>query len=185
MRNSFATERIPHYCTQSRYTPGVGVEGCTNRYQHDGKHSYEDDEEGDMPRACDDSVLCPADFHNPWCDTYRREQAQSHVLIHHDGGVTTTRPDGTTVHRGANDTVGIELGGGGRDHVAHYTVGEIETIDFIADKFDGIEYCLGNIVKYASRAKHKGQLRSDLDKIRNYAAIALELLDKQEGKTNG
>lgn len=67
-----------------------------------------------------------------------------------------------------------------RDDVSHYTTGEIETIDFIADKFDGIEFCLANIVKYASRAKHKGQLRSDLDKIRNYAVIATELLDRQE-----
>lgn len=65
-----------------------------------------------------------------------------------------------------------------RDNVAHYTVGEIETIDFIADRFDVIEFCLANIVKYASRAKHKGQLRSDLIKIRNYATIALEHMDK-------
>lgn len=65
-----------------------------------------------------------------------------------------------------------------RDNVAHYTVGEIETIDFIADRFDVIEFCLANIVKYASRAKHKGQLRSDITKIRNYATIALEHMDK-------
>ena len=66
--------------------------------------------------------------------------------------------------------------------VAHYTVGEIETIDFIDDRFDGVEFCLANIVKYATRAKHKGQLRSDLEKIRNYAVIATELLDKREKK---
>lgn len=65
-----------------------------------------------------------------------------------------------------------------RDNVAHYTVGEIETIDFIADRFDVIEFCLANIVKYASRAKHKGQLRSDLIKVRNYATIALEKMDE-------
>src|SRR5690606_36074458 len=29
-------------------------------------------------------------------------------------------------------------------------------------------------LKYASRARYKGQLRSDLEKIKNYAALALE-----------
>lgn len=73
-----------------------------------------------------------------------------------------------------------------RDNVAHYTTGKVETIDYITDKLgpDGsIFFVLGNIIKYASRAMHKGQLRSDLEKIRNYATIALEILDEHETTT--
>lgn len=67
--------------------------------------------------------------------------------------------------------------------VPHYTVGEVETIDYIYDKLGadgGLEYVLGNILKYASRAKYKGQLRSDLTKIGNYAELALERLGPPE-----
>lgn len=63
--------------------------------------------------------------------------------------------------------------------VPHYTVGDIETIDYIYDKLGadgGLQYVLGNILKYASRAEHKGQLRSDLIKIGHYAELALERL---------
>lgn len=70
-----------------------------------------------------------------------------------------------------------------RDHVDHYAGTQIETIDFIFDKlgFDGgICFILGNILKYASRAPYKGQMRSDLEKIRNYAVIALEKYDQKE-----
>ena len=68
-----------------------------------------------------------------------------------------------------------------RDDVAHYTTGEIETIDFIFDKLGyegGLAYILGNLIKYSSRANHKGQRRSDLVKIRNYSTIALQFMDK-------
>lgn len=64
-----------------------------------------------------------------------------------------------------------------REHVSHYNVGEIETIDYIADKLgpDAFRaYVLGNIIKYASRAQHKGQFDADIEKIRNYAVILQE-----------
>lgn len=67
-----------------------------------------------------------------------------------------------------------------RDVVSHYTTGEIETIDFIFDKLGyegGLASVLANIIKYGSRANHKGQRRSDIEKIRNYATIALEKMD--------
>lgn len=70
-----------------------------------------------------------------------------------------------------------------RDHVGHYADTKYETIDVIFDKlgFDGgLDFVLGNIIKYASRAKHKGQLESDIDKIRNYAAIALEKIAERD-----
>jgi hypothetical protein len=69
-----------------------------------------------------------------------------------------------------------------RDVVAHYTTGEIEVIDYIFDKLGyemGIAYILANFIKYSSRANHKGQRRSDITKIRNYATIALQKMDKE------
>lgn len=39
------------------------------------------------------------------------------------------------------------------NHPSHYTEGKIETIDFIEDK--GLNFNLGNVVKYISRAGKK------------------------------
>ena len=45
------------------------------------------------------------------------------------------------------------------NHPSHYTTGGIETIDFIEAK--GLDYNLGNVVKYITRADKKGkQLRT-------------------------
>lgn len=48
----------------------------------------------------------------------------------------------------------------------HYTTGNIEVIDFIEDKQLG--YHLGNVVKYISRAEHKGTKIQDLKKAQWY-----------------
>jgi len=44
----------------------------------------------------------------------------------------------------------------------HYTIGGIETIDFIEAK--ELNYHLGNAVKYIVRAEHKGNKKQDLEK---------------------
>lgn len=52
----------------------------------------------------------------------------------------------------------------------HYTVGGIETIDFIQAKLgdEGFKaFCLGNVLKYCSRHDHKGGME-DLRKARWY-----------------
>jgi hypothetical protein len=49
---------------------------------------------------------------------------------------------------------------------AHYTTGGIETIDFIEAKKLG--YNLGNVVKYITRADHKGNKLEDLRKAQWY-----------------
>ena len=49
---------------------------------------------------------------------------------------------------------------------AHYTVGGIETIDFIEAKKLG--YNLGNVIKYLTRADHKGNKLEDLRKAQWY-----------------
>lgn len=48
----------------------------------------------------------------------------------------------------------------------HYTHGGIETIDYIEAK--GLNYHLGNAVKYISRAGHKQDALEDLKKARWY-----------------
>lgn len=49
---------------------------------------------------------------------------------------------------------------------AHYKVGGIETIDFIEAK--NLGYNLGNVVKYVTRADHKGNKLEDLRKAQWY-----------------
>lgn len=48
------------------------------------------------------------------------------------------------------------------NHPSHYTVGGIETIDFIEAK--QLNYNLGNVVKYLTRSEHKGNKKQDLQK---------------------
>lgn len=57
---------------------------------------------------------------------------------------------------------------------AHYTVGGIETIDFIEAK--GLGYNLGNAVKYMTRADHKGNKLEDLRKAQWYLAREINSL---------
>jgi hypothetical protein len=52
------------------------------------------------------------------------------------------------------------------NHPAHYKVGGIETIDFIEAK--KLNYNLGNVVKYLTRADHKGNKLEDLRKAQWY-----------------
>lgn len=58
------------------------------------------------------------------------------------------------------------------NHPAHYKAGGIETIDFIEAKQLG--YHLGNVVKYITRADHKGNRKEDLLKAQWYLNRAIE-----------
>jgi len=60
------------------------------------------------------------------------------------------------------------------NHPPHYKAGGIETIDFIEAKT--LDYHLGNVVKYVSRADHKGNKLEDLKKAQWYLARAIEKL---------
>lgn len=75
------------------------------------------------------------------------------------GGMATTEPK--------NDLI---------NHPSHYTTGKVEVIDYIADKltkeqFEG--YCIGNVLKYVSRYRHKGGY-DDLKKAAKYLDILFE-----------
>ena len=52
------------------------------------------------------------------------------------------------------------------NHPSHYKTGGIETIDFIEAK--SLNYNLGNVVKYITRADHKGRKLEDLKKAQWY-----------------
>ena len=58
------------------------------------------------------------------------------------------------------------------NHPDHYKVGGIETIDFIEAK--KLNYHLGNVVKYITRADHKGKRLEDLKKARWYLDREIE-----------
>ena len=47
------------------------------------------------------------------------------------------------------------------NHPQHYTLGKIEVIDFIEDK--GLNFNLGNVVKYVARAGHKKSSGKSVD----------------------
>ena len=62
------------------------------------------------------------------------------------------------------------------NHPAHYKTGGIETIDFIEAK--QLTYNLGNVVKYITRADHKGNKIEDLKKAQWYLNREIENLTK-------
>jgi hypothetical protein len=60
------------------------------------------------------------------------------------------------------------------NHPAHYTAGGIETIDFIEAK--KLNYNIGNVVKYLTRADHKGNKLEDLRKAQWYLSREIATL---------
>ena len=64
------------------------------------------------------------------------------------------------------------------NHPSHYKVGGIETIDFIEAK--GLNYHLGNVVKYITRADYKGNRLQDLKKAQWYLNRAILNLENGE-----
>ena len=62
------------------------------------------------------------------------------------------------------------------NHPSHYTFGDIEVIDYIRDKLtpdEFIGYCIGNVMKYISRWRHKAG-KEDLEKAEVYLRWAIE-----------
>lgn len=62
------------------------------------------------------------------------------------------------------------------NHPKHYTIGNIEVIDYIRDKMtprDFTSYCQGNVIKYISRWREKGGVE-DLEKAQVYLNWMIE-----------
>lgn len=66
------------------------------------------------------------------------------------------------------------------NHPAHYNIGKIEVIDAIEEW--GLNFSLGNAVKYIARADHKGKPVEDLEKARWY--IEREIERRKSGTTD-
>lgn len=64
------------------------------------------------------------------------------------------------------------------NHPSHYTSGQIECIDFIDDCGYGLDFCLGNAMKYLTRCKKKGTCEQDLRKAAWYAQRAADGIQK-------
>jgi hypothetical protein len=62
------------------------------------------------------------------------------------------------------------------NHPAHYKMGGIETIDFLEAK--NLNYNLGNVVKYITRADYKGNKIEDLKKAQWYLNREVSKLTK-------
>jgi hypothetical protein len=62
------------------------------------------------------------------------------------------------------------------NHPSHYKMGGIETIDFIEAK--NLNYNLGNVVKYITRADYKGNKIEDLKKAQWYLNREVSNLSK-------
>lgn len=61
------------------------------------------------------------------------------------------------------------------NHPAHYNVGKVKVIDAI--EAWGLDFALGNVVKYVARAGHKGQELEDLKKAQWYLARAVQRME--------
>ena len=72
----------------------------------------------------------------------------------------------------AQQALAIEIPADPVNHPPHYKSGGIETIDFIESK--GLNYRLGNVVKYITRADHKGNRQEDLKKALWYLQREIE-----------
>ncbi len=70
-----------------------------------------------------------------------------------------------------------------RDNVnkpSHYNQGQIEPIDVITDW--QLDFCLGNTVKYISRAEHKDNYLQDLYKARYYLNREIKEWESDDGR---
>ena len=65
------------------------------------------------------------------------------------------------------------------NHPDHYNSGKFEAIEVIGDAGYGEGFCLGNVLKYVLRAKHKEDEIEDLKKARWYLDYWITLLEAE------
>tara|TARA_Y100000992_G_C21099667_1_gene411999 strand:+ start:222 stop:434 length:213 start_codon:yes stop_codon:yes gene_type:complete len=61
------------------------------------------------------------------------------------------------------------------DHPKHYNSGKIEVIEYLKDQGLAEDFCIGNIIKYVSRHKHKGSPVEDLEKAKWYLDYLIKI----------
>ena len=69
------------------------------------------------------------------------------------------------------------------NHPNHYNFGKIEVIDFLKDQKIAKDFCVGNVIKYVSRYKHKEKPIEDLKKARWYLEYLIDILENEAKKT--
>jgi len=69
-----------------------------------------------------------------------------------------------------------------KPEVEHYQQGDIEPIEYIRamgkEVYTG--YCVGNVIKYVSRYRHKGTAAADLRKARDYLDWLIVSIDSEK-----
>jgi len=83
---------------------------------------------------------------------------------------------GITTEQYARSKAGLPPRADNVNHPSHYKMGGIETIDFIEAK--NLGYHLGNVVKYITRADHKGNRLEDLKKAQWYLNRAISKIEQ-------
>lgn len=64
----------------------------------------------------------------------------------------------------------------------HYTRLKIQPVDYITA--NGFDFLTGNIIKYASRAGHKGDAVEDLKKVIRCAQMKINVLEGRNGTSD-
>lgn len=62
------------------------------------------------------------------------------------------------------------------NHPKHYNLGDIETIEYLESLGIAEDFCIGNVIKYVSRYKHK-KGKEDLEKARWYLDRVISYYD--------
>jgi hypothetical protein len=70
------------------------------------------------------------------------------------------------------------------NHPDHYNSGRFEVIDVIVDAGYGEGFCLGNVLKYILRAKHKENEIEDLKKARWYLDYYINLMERNSERSS-
>lgn len=66
------------------------------------------------------------------------------------------------VEKMKENKITVDIKSNNVNHPTHYNQGKIEVIDYIEDK--GLNFNLGNTIKYISRCNHKGNKVQDIEK---------------------
>ena len=69
------------------------------------------------------------------------------------------------------------------NHPKHYNVGKIEVIEYLKDQGLAEDFCIGNVIKYVSRHRHKSNPLEDLKKAMWYLEYLIKITnEKGSGK---
>jgi hypothetical protein len=61
------------------------------------------------------------------------------------------------------------------NHPSHYNSGKIEVIEYLKDQGIAEDFCIGNVIKYVSRHKFKGNPLEDLEKAKWYLEYLIKM----------